>query len=136
VSPVGWHAFQRFGNHFLDLPIGNLPRRADARLIQQAFQSVLPKALAPLAHRRGRKVQFPRDLGVAHAVPTIEDDPSPHRHGLSRLWSKRKASQLVAILVDDSQRLLGTSSAHNLSMHLQPDLFNEFLAQQTTSHSY
>jgi hypothetical protein len=34
MRAVGWHGFQRLGNDFFNLSIGDLARRADPRLIQ------------------------------------------------------------------------------------------------------
>jgi hypothetical protein len=101
VSAVGWHRFQCLGNDFLNLLIGDLARRANPRLIQQAVQSKLSKPFPPLTDGRACNVQLSRDLRVAHPLPTTEHDPSAHRHGLRRLWTARDHVQFVSIRIDN-----------------------------------
>jgi hypothetical protein len=44
---VLWHRFQGLGYDLFDLPIRDLARSTDPRLIQQSFQPELPKPLPP-----------------------------------------------------------------------------------------
>lgn len=102
-----------FGNDVLNLPIGDLAWCADSWLIQQAIQTRLSKAFPPLAHGRTGDVQFSGDLGVAHPLPTTENDPGTHCHRLSGLGSMRDGVQLLAILGGDFKRFLGATGAHS-----------------------
>src|SRR6266446_1713731 len=112
MCALGRHRFQGLRNDFFNLPIGDLARCADPRLIQQAVQPQLSKPFPPLADGCSGDVQLPRRLEVAHPLPTTEHDPGAHRHGLRRLRSKRDHSQFVAVLFCDFQRFLGTPSTH------------------------
>ena len=131
VRAVGWHRFQCLGDDVFNLLIGDLARRADPRLIQQAIQPKLSKPLPPLTDGRAGDVQLPRDLRVAHPLPTTEHDPGAHRHGLRRLRPTRDHAQFLAILIDDFQRFLGTTCAHTQVCSRNLYLCNVFLAQDT-----
>src|SRR5260370_22554093 len=112
MRALGRHRFQGLRNDFFNLPIADLARCADPRLIQQAVQPQLSKPFPPFADGCPRDVQLPRDLEVAHPLPTTEHDPGAHRHGLRRLWSTRDHSQFVALLFRHFQRFLGTPGTH------------------------
>jgi hypothetical protein len=112
MRAVGRHRFQCLGNHFFDLSIRDLPWCAHPRLIQKAVHAIFPKPFAPLADCGTCDVQFPGNLGVTHPVPTEKYDPGTRGHGLGRLWAAGNGLQLIAILIGDFQRFLGTTNAH------------------------
>ena len=69
MRAVGRHRFQRLRHHLLNLPIRNLARCADTRLIQQFVQAKLSKPLPPLGERCTCDMQLPRDPAVLIPSP-------------------------------------------------------------------
>jgi hypothetical protein len=63
---VGWHRFQRLRNDLFNLPVGDLARRADPRLIQQASPNFL-----------NRSRHFPTIAPVIRNFRTTSELPIP-----------------------------------------------------------
>src|SRR5580658_9575498 len=120
VRAVGRHRFQCLSNDVFHLLIGDLARRADPRLIEQAIQPKFSKPFPPLTGRRAGNVQLSRDLRIAHPLPTTEYNPGAHRHGLRRLRSTRHHTQFLPIRSDDFQRFLGATCTHTLVCRHNP----------------
>src|SRR6476646_6160380 len=130
VRTVGRHRFQRLCNNVLNLLIGDLARRPDPRLIQQPIQPPLSKPFPPFTNGRGRNMQLPRNLQVAHALPTTEHDPGTHCHRLRRLRPTCHHAQFLPIRIEDFQRFLGATCTHTQVYSVTP-IYSRYLSLRT-----
>jgi hypothetical protein len=104
--------FQRPDDHLLDLVIGDRPRGAGPRVVRQAVQALPDEAPSPLAHRRGRDMESPRDHLVVGAVGTRQDDARPSSHVGRRSRAMRERVQSSSFVLRQDQRNLGASRSH------------------------
>ncbi len=112
VRAVGGHRFQRLRDHRLDLGIADRARSARPRLIEQPFQPVDSKTLAPFAYSGSGDIQLPGHSAVAQAVITAQHYAGAHGCGLRRLRPTRQQRQFFLFRGAYVERFGGTAQCH------------------------
>src|SRR5262249_59754572 len=79
MSAIRRHRFQGFGDHILDLSVGDGSRRPRPWLIEQPFQAVDTESFAPLADRCPRDAKPLGHFGVAQSVTAAEHNAGGNR---------------------------------------------------------
>src|SRR5438067_1847416 len=109
-------AFQRAHHHLLDSFIGNRAGRTRPRLIVQALQSVLQKAVAPLADCPRRDAQLTRHRVVVVSLGANQYDARAARQRRCRARSVSERCQFAFLVLIQFQSGLGSSCAHAPSL--------------------
>ena len=115
VRGVGRGGLKRSRQHALDLRIGDRPRGARPRLIQEPVEPPAQKSRAPLADGLLGQPQLVRHHGVRLARGTAQDQARALRHRLRGLRASRPALQRLAFGVGERQRRNRSASAHRCS---------------------
>jgi len=99
-------------HHLFHLRVGDLPGRADARLVEQPGDAIGDKARPPLTHRDRRHPQPARHGLVFASLGAGQYDPRPPGDGWRRPRSMRQRFQFSSFLGGQHQRCLGPASTH------------------------
>jgi hypothetical protein len=132
VRGIAGGRFQGQRHDLFHVRIGNLPRRARPRLIEQAVQPLHEKSPTPLADGLLLHPRLARDGGVRLARGAREDNARAQRDGLGRRAPTRPPLQRVVLLGSQRQRRHRTSCAHESSCYgrnarctqLVPSIYN------------
>ena len=84
VRGIVGFGFPRPSDDFFDLDVGDGPRCAEPRLIDQAFQAIVQKSLSPFADGGKCDLQFFGDVGIGRALGGRQADAGSEGDSLSR----------------------------------------------------
>ena len=112
VSGVTGRRLECRRQHAFHVGIGNLPRHAGARLVEQAVQSAREESPAPLADRLLRDMDITRDRRRRFAGRTPEHQPGTQGDGLRGRRTARPALECLAFISRQHNPRYGSAQSH------------------------